>query len=305
MKRLDYGKAICYSGYRKGHSPIDRIYPTNQEVKEDLLILEKDFDYIRMYDSGPHAKQVCEVITKENIDLKVLLGMDLLGEISNPDCSWGGEYTVEEIAENIKYNQKQLYDLINLENQYRAIVCAVSAGNESVPEWNENLLSPGRILYFVRELKKHTNSLVTYCDNNFYWKDKLKEVANEVDFISVHIYPVWLGKKIEEAIPMCIQDFEDIENLYPDKQCIITETGWPTISNGRGIPSENANELSQLFYNKEIARWSKEREITVFFFEAFDEFWKGSEALDEPEKHWGYYYDDRTPKLIKQNKKDA
>ena len=55
MNSIPYGKAICYSGYRKGQSPIKRIYPTNQQIEEDLRILEKDFDYIRMYDAGPHA----------------------------------------------------------------------------------------------------------------------------------------------------------------------------------------------------------------------------------------------------------
>jgi hypothetical protein len=33
-------------------------------------------------------------------------------------------------------------------------------------------------------------------------------------------------------------------------------------------------------------------------FEAFDEPWKGSDEPSEPEKHWGFYYLDRTPKLV-------
>jgi exo-beta-1,3-glucanase (GH17 family) len=35
--------------------------------------------------------------------------------------------------------------------------------------------------------------------------------------------------------------------------------------------------------------WSEEEKITIFFFEAFDEPWKGSNDPDEPEKHWGIY----------------
>ena len=30
--------------------------------------------------------------------------------------------------------------------------------------------------------------------------------------------------------------------------------------------------------------------------EAFDEPWKGSEKEDEPEKHWGIFNEDRSPK---------
>ena len=34
----------------------------------------------------------------------------------------------------------------------------------------------------------------------------------------------------------------------------------------------------------------------TFFFEAFDEKWKGGEHPNEVEKHWGLIYSDRTPK---------
>jgi exo-beta-1,3-glucanase (GH17 family) len=295
---IQYGKAICYSGYRHGQSPAIQEYPTYEQVKEDLLILEKDWDYIRMYDASEHAKITLEVIKNENINLKVLLGMDLLGEISNHQCAWGGTYTVEQLAKNIEYNQSQLHKLINLANEYEDYVLAVSAGNESVPEWNENLVSPARVLYFVKELKKYTNSPVTYCDNNHYWHNKLKEVAKEVDFISVHTYPVWVGTPIKEAVATAKSDFLKIQKLYPKKLCIITETGWPTNSNDKGIPRSFANQANQLYYYKEIQKWSEENKILTFFFEAFDEFWKGSNDINEPEKHWGFYFINRTPKIV-------
>lgn len=299
MRHLKYGKAICYSGYRQGQTPVKKIYPTYENVLDDLKILEKDFDYIRMYDASDHAKMTLELIKKHDIKLKVLLGIDLLGEASNPNCSWGGDYSVEQIAEHITYNQNQLYRVIELANEYKDIVLGVSAGNESVPEWNENLVSPARVLYFVNQLKKYTKVPVTYCDNNYYWKDHLKEVAEAVDFISIHLYPVWLGANVEEAITSSIREYNEIKALYPDKQVMITETGWPTKSNGGQIPKENANELNQLFFNNEFDKYTKEHGIICFFFEAFDELWKGSDVLDEPEKNWGFYYEDRTPKRIK------
>ncbi len=299
MKHINYGKAICYSGYRKDQTPIRQIYPTYENLLEDLKILEKDFDYIRMYDANEHTKMTLETIRKNDIKLKVLVGMDLLGEANNSNCSWGGDYSVEEIARNIEYNQNQLYKAIDLVNEYKDIVLGVSAGNEAVPEWNENLVSSGRVLYFVKELKKYTDVPVTYCDNNYYWRSELKEVAEAVDFISIHIYPVWLGANVTDGISTSIREYNEIKALYPNKQVIITETGWPTNSNGGQIPKEHANELNQLFFNNELDRYTKDNKITCFFFEAFDELWKGSEAIDEPEKHWGYYYVDRTPKRIK------
>jgi len=36
--------------------------------------------------------------------------------------------------------------------------------------------------------------------------------------------------------------------------------------------------------------------IPTFYFEAFDENWKGGDHPDEVEKHWGVFRADRTPK---------
>ncbi len=299
MKPIKYGKAICYPGYRKNQSPQTKVYPTYNQIKEDMLLLEKEYDYIRMYDSNQHAKDTLEVITQENINLKVMLGMDLLGEIDNPGCSWGGRYTNEQIAKHIEYNQKQLEQVIKLANDYKDIVLAVSAGNESVPDWNENLVSPARVLYFVQQLKKETNALITYCDNNAEWKSKLVEVAKEVDFISIHIYPAWLGMNVESGVTLFVNDYNAIDAIYPDKQVLVTETGWPTNSNNGAIPKAFATELSQKYFNNQIEKWSLENQVPCFMFEAFDEPWKGSSNENEPEKHWGLYFEDRTPKLIK------
>ena len=71
MKTITYGKSICYSGYRKGQSPIQKIHPKYEDIEEDLSILEKDFDYIRMYDSGKHARMTLETIKNKKINLKV------------------------------------------------------------------------------------------------------------------------------------------------------------------------------------------------------------------------------------------
>ena len=54
--------------------------------------------------------------------------------------------------------------------------------------------------------------------------------------------------------------------------------------------------MAQKTYFQAISRWAKKQEVLVFWFEAFDEPWKGSEDPDEPEKHWGLYTVDRMPK---------
>lgn len=48
-------------------------------------------------------------------------------------------------------------------------------------------------------------------------------------------------------------------------------------------------------------KWTGEEEILTFYFEAFDEPWKGSQEALEPEKHWGLFTVDRKPKKVMQN----
>jgi hypothetical protein len=40
---FDYKPAICYSGYRDNQSPITKVYPSDAEVLEDLILLSKHF----------------------------------------------------------------------------------------------------------------------------------------------------------------------------------------------------------------------------------------------------------------------
>ena len=58
------GAAVCYSGYRNGQRP-GHIYPSYDEVKEDLFIIKKQWQYIRLYSCDEHSKTVLEVIKRE------------------------------------------------------------------------------------------------------------------------------------------------------------------------------------------------------------------------------------------------
>jgi exo-beta-1,3-glucanase (GH17 family) len=47
-----------------------------------------------------------------------------------------------------------------------------------------------------------------------------------------------------------------------------------------------------------LQEWAHQEGVLVYIFEAFDEKWKGSPDPQEPEKHWGLYFADRTPKSV-------
>jgi exo-beta-1,3-glucanase (GH17 family) len=293
---IPYAKAICYSGYREDQSPHANVYPSYEEVLEDLNILSKHFDYIRMYDVSEHPRTVLKVISENNIPLKVMLGVEPKGEISNPNCSWGGLHSDEEIEVNKVKNYEQLDELANLCNRYKDVVLAASVGNENTSDWHGNLMPASTIAMHAKYLKTKTEVPVTFCEGAHNWVDKGHEIAREVDFISIHSYPVWLKTSLKDAYELTINDYYKNKSLYPDKQIIFTEYGWTTKANDK-MNTEETNEINQKIYLEQMDLWSEENKVTMFVFEAFDEPWKGSKDPDEPEKHWGIMDVKRKPKL--------
>ncbi len=288
--------AICYSGYRDGQRP-GSSHPSAAEIKEDLRILEPHWRALRLYDCGPHAERVLEVIEREGFPFQVMLGAYINAELSNPGCPWGGVHSDEQLARNRLENQAELQRLIRLSNRYPELISTVSVGNEATVDWTDHLVPVERVIAYVRQLKRAVRQPVTFCENYVPWQEKLKDLAAEVDFISLHTYPVWEQQAQWQAIAYTEANYQSIAARYPDKPVVITEAGWATSSNGRGIPRENAGEEEQRRYLGQLLEWSRARGVLTYVFEAFDESWKGSDDPDEPEKHWGLYSAGRKPKL--------
>lgn len=296
---IEPGKAICYSGFREGQHP-GGVFPSYKEVKEDLLMLQGHWKYLRLYDCDQHADTVLEVIDKENLDFKIMLGAYIVAEANNYGCPWGGTYSEEQLQKNKLINVEQIRKLIDLANKYPDIIFSLSAGNEACVDWTDHYVPVEKVIEYVRMIKKEAKQPVTFCENYLPWLDKLKDLVKEVDFISIHTYPVWEYKNIHEALEYTKSNYYAVADTYPDKPVVITEAGWTTFSNGRGICPSNVSEEFQSIYYNDLVEWSEEDDILTFVFEAFDESWKGSNEALEPEKHWGLFTVHRKPKKVMQ-----
>ncbi len=301
---IEKGNAICYSGFREGQSPDTGIHPSYEEIKEDLFILQENWKYLRLYDSDKHSEIVLEVIKNEKLDFKVMLGAYIGAEANNFGCPWGGSYSEEKLKENKALNLFQINKLCHLANKYPEIVFSLSVGNEACVEWTDHFVPVDSVINYVKIVKQKAKQPVTFCENYVPWLDKLEELVKEVDFISIHTYPVWEYKNIHESLEYTKDNFLAVAKKYPKKLVVITEAGWATNSNGRGICPSNVSEEHQKVYYNDLVDWSTEENIMTFVFEAFDEPWKGSPEPMEPEKHWGLYKVDRKPKLVMQENLD-
>lgn len=288
------GKAVSYGCYREGQAP-GVTGPSETEILEDLKIIKQYWNLIRVYGSDRDTEKILKVIAKEKLPIKVMVGVWLENEINNP----------ERKAENIE----QVLKAIELGSKYQDIIAAISVGNETQVFWSFHKMGMGNLIKYIRYVRNNTSVPVTVADDyNFWNKAESKEVADEIDFIVCHIYPLWNGKTLEESIEwMGNIYFNDIITKHPEKQIAIGEVGWATTYNpdkkgdgeqGSLVKGEISLKAQEKFLLK-LDKWIDENKVTTFLFEAFDEPWKGggeNSGPNEIEKHWGVFYENRTPK---------
>ena len=295
-------RAVAYSGFRAGQHP-DRgegaVNPSDGEILEDLQILSRQtgFELIRLYDSQVNSEAVLRLIATNKLQIQVLLGAWLDAEVSNPNCPWHPEpYPADVLARNKTNNVAEVERAIRLANQYPNIVVAVAVGNEALVDWNDHMVPVDSVIRFVRTVKKSIRQPVTVADNYNWWALHGTELARELDFVSVHIYPVWEHQDIETAMAFGIANLTAVRKTLPNSRLVITEAGWATTASEFG---PRASEAKQKRYYEDLFAWTDKMNITTFFFAAFDEGWKGNP--EDPlgaEKHWGVFTVDREPKQV-------
>lgn len=194
-----------------------------------------------------------------------MLGAFIEAEMNNFGCPWGGGvYEEEQLVANRKKNEERIQKLIDWANKFPDIIFSLSVGNEACVDWTDHYVPVKRVIEFVRRVKKSSKQPVTFCENYVPWLSKLKPLTAEVDFISIHTYPVWEYKHIHEAIEYTRANYEAVLNLYPEIPVVITEAGWATNSNGRGIQPEQVNEENQKTYFEDLMNWSEKNKVLTF-----------------------------------------
>lgn len=287
------GNAVAYGCYREGQAP-GQESPSTAELLEDLRIIARHWNMIRVYGADDDTRRILELIDKQDLPIKVILGIWLAPEVAD---------SVENAA-----NVNSTLLGIELANRYPNIVLAVSVGNETQVSWSGHRMRVASLLRYIRAVRQSVSVPVTTADDYLYWnKREAKRIAEEVDFIFTHIHPLWNGKTLENAVKWMDSVYRALEYMYPDRDVVLGETGWATDydSSKSGLGEQGTlikGEVglgAQAAFLANVDEWIEANKVTTFLFEVFDEPWKGGGAESSPsdiEKHWGVYSEDRTPK---------
>ena len=274
---------ISYGPFRAGQKP-GGPDPTPAQILEDLRILAPRWGMIRFYASRGPAETILRTLRDERIPIQVMVGAWIA-----PDDD---EANAAEVAEAIR-----------LANAYPEQVIAVNVGNETQVSWSGHRSDRDALIAHIKTVRAAVKQPVTTADDyNFWNKPESHAVADVVDFLLLHAYAMWNGKTLDEAVPWTAETIASIHAEHPGLPIVMGETGWATELNPEGSETEHikapAGAAEQERFFDAWTAWAAEAKQPYFYFEAFDEPWKGSDDPREVEKHWGLYNEDRTPKKV-------
>lgn len=287
-------KAINYSPYRTATTAENRVNETITDVQvlEDMNLLKTaGIGMIRLFDSDEKvAQRVLRVITDNNLDIKVYLGMWMAGYDPNG-------------------NQAQMAYAVALANSYPSIVVAVSVGNESLVSWSGHRMLPETLAANIKTVRSQITQPVTTDDNWAYYAAADRVVLDSIDFAAVHTYAMvdthylpkpWDWQQLgvtdqtQRAAAMMDAAMASTKNDYTaarqfldkvgraDMPIVIGETGWMAKDPGNNWYKFLAAPVNQKMYLDRLIAWANEGRSgagpkNVFYFEAFDEPWKGED----------------------------
>lgn len=280
-------KAVAYSGYR-GDSHDNP--PTQAQVLEDLHLLTKaGFGLIRVFSSGDaDNKLVLDTIATHRLDLKVHLGIWISGPRATSDPA----------------NQAEIARGIALAKTYPDLVQVVSVGNETMVDWSPLKVPVADMAAYLQQVRAAVAQPVTTDDDWAFYanrdnKYQPRAVLDAIDFVSLHIYPLldsvydpsfteWKHAEIPEAqraqammetmFARARSHFEAVRGYLASQSLelplVIGEAGWKArITNGE---TGRAHPVNQKLYLDMLNAW-REGPAQIFYFEAFDEPWKGAD----------------------------
>lgn len=290
------GEGVAYGPHRDGQRP-GGAAPSRDQIAEDLRIIARHWRAIRVYGSAELGQTILQTIRDERLDLHVMLGAWIAREETLPDSTG----LVTRFPESRAVNRREVQAAIRLANAHPGIVSSVCVGNETQVFWSDHRIPPGVLVGYLRDVRAGTRvPVATGDDFNFWNKPESDAVARECDVIVLHAHPLWNGKQLDEAVDWTRATLADVQARHPGMTIVLGEAGWATRRGDTGDQAKlmkgRLGEDAQAVFRSAFVEWVRRERVPSFYFEAFDESWKGGEHPDEVEKHWGLYRADRTPK---------
>jgi exo-beta-1,3-glucanase (GH17 family)/cellulose synthase/poly-beta-1,6-N-acetylglucosamine synthase-like glycosyltransferase len=256
----------AFSPFHQGESPQTNTYPTTAEIKSDLMLAAQHTHNIRTYTVEGDLGQIPALA--KGMGLNVTLGAWL---DRHPDANAAELTKVVQVA-NANPDVKQ-----------------IMVGNETLLR---NDMTVPELMRDIHLVKSETRVPVSTAEPWHVWLHH-PELANSVDFITVHLLPYWEGVPENVAVQDAMNRFQQVHDRFPNKRIVIGEIGWP--SNGIDIGAARASTVNQARFMRDFFVLAQKDHLQYFVMEAFDQPWKSSFEVGAG-GYWGMFTLDRQAK---------
>lgn len=256
---------VSYAPFRPGQSPFSEdVAFSPAQIDDDLARLSKITRCVRTYSSIQAGLSAVPELARKH-GLTVLQGI------------W--------IAADPVRNRREIEGGIKAAQENPDVVKAVIVGNEVLLRGEQ---SANDIAGFLKEVKAKIPAGVdvTYADVWEFW-ERNRGLADSVDFVTVHILPFWEDMPVaaEDSVAHLGEIREHVGEIFPGKDILIGETGWP--SEGRMREGALPSPSNQANVIQELLALSKAKNYRLNVIEAFDQPWK--RVLEGTVGgHWGF-----------------
>ena len=150
------------------------------------------------------------------------------------------------------------------------------------------------LIAYLDRVRAQVRVPVSTAEPPWVWR-KYPQLAQHVDFITVHLLPYWEKIPRKDAVGIgVLGNYVQMQSEFPGKKIVIGEVGWPSAGDRNTVAQPSVEDEAQF-----IRQWVKEaswRKIDYYLEEAFDQPYK--EGIEgRVGAYWGIYAADRTPKF--------
>ncbi|WP_062537229.1 glycosyltransferase family 2 protein [Mizugakiibacter sediminis] len=258
---------FAFSAFQRYQSPFTDSYPNAAELASDIALLSKYTHRLRTYSTldNPEIPRLAR-----DAGLQLLAGAWL-------DRRW-------------EHNERELAALIAASRRYPNIT-RVMVGNEVLLR---NDMTPAQLMAYLDRARAAIRQPVSTAEPWHIWM-KYPELADHVDYITVHLLPYWEGVPRKDAVGQALMRYQQIKDLFPGKHVVIGEIGWP--SNGDRYQYAQPSVANEGIFLRQWMNVARERGIDYYLMEAFDQPWKENLGEGRVGAYWGMFGADRKPKF--------
>ncbi|HZP67355.1 MAG TPA: glycosyltransferase, partial [Rudaea sp.] len=253
--------------YQRYQSPLKGIYPSAEELDEDIRLLSHYTNKLRTY-AALENPEIPAIAKKYG--MKVLAGAYL--------------------DHRAQHNDDELAALIASVRRYDNID-SVIVGNETLLR---NDMGVDSLIGYLDRARAHLRVPVSTAEPWHIWL-KYPQLAKHVDFITVHLLPYWEGYPRKDAVGLqVLARYYELASAFPGKRIVIGEVGWP--SSGDRIKGAQASIADEALFVRQWLNVAAQRNIEYYLMESFDQPYK-EEFEGRVGAYWGMFGADRQAKF--------